>query len=43
VQVAGALLSYPDRFAGNLQYWLIHRAAKDITNWRGLLYPITAL
>jgi len=32
VQVAGALLANPDRFAGNLQYLLIHAVEKDITN-----------
>ena len=32
VQVAGALLAYSDRFTGNLQYLLIHRGEKDITN-----------
>jgi hypothetical protein len=32
VQVAGAFLPNPDRFAGNLQYLLIHRVGKDITN-----------
>ena len=34
VQVTGALLADPDRFAGNLQYLLLHRVGKDITNRR---------
>jgi len=43
VQVAGAFLTNPDRFAGNLQYLLLHRIEKDITNRRGWLYPFIAL
>ena len=43
MQVADALLAYPDRFAGNLQHLLIHRAEKDITNRRSWLYPFVAL
>jgi len=43
VQVAGAFLTNPDRFAGNLQYLVIHRIEKDITNRRGWLYPFMAL